>query len=48
MPATTTPAGRKTARKSPLRVVTELQPLTLGAPDPGCAGPRLCRGPARA
>lgn len=36
MPATTIPKGRK----SPLRVVTELPPLTIGEPDTGGAGPR--------
>jgi hypothetical protein len=45
MPATTTPAGRRPARKSPLRVATELQPLTLDEPDADSAGAR--RGPER-
>jgi hypothetical protein len=46
MPATTTRTGRRPARKSPLRVVTELQPHTLDEPDTGLAAPR--GGPGRA
>jgi hypothetical protein len=40
MPSTTATAGRKTSRKSPLRVVTELPPITFEE----AAGPAAARG----
>jgi site-specific recombinase XerD len=45
MPSTTATAGRKTARKSPLRVVTELPPITFEEPAAASAAGR--RGPWR-
>jgi hypothetical protein len=45
MAATTTPEGRGTARKNPLRVATEIQPCTLDEADAACVA--AARGPGR-